>query len=163
MHMPRAVGVFRKAGFPVEAYPVDWNTKGWIDVAEGPVWPVRGLDMTDFAMKEWTGLFAYWLAGYTPELLPGPAPDAWTPLRRPDCPVRWQFLNPSLLSAERRGRHATRGDSDFEISHARTDEGCEMSLDMTMGTREAALDSAASRSRRKRLPPRGSGCRTSSW
>ena len=21
--------------------------------------------MTDFAMKEWTGLFAYWLAGYT--------------------------------------------------------------------------------------------------
>ena len=36
-----------------------------------------------------------------------------------------------------------------------------MSLDMTMGTREAALDAAASRSRRKRLPSRGSGCRTS--
>ena len=41
MHMPRAVGVFRQAGFPVEAYPVDWHTKGWSDVAEGPVWPVR--------------------------------------------------------------------------------------------------------------------------
>ena len=75
MHMPRAVGVFRQAGFPVEAYPVDWNTRGWIDVAKGPVWPVRGLDMTDFAMKEWNGLFAYWLAGYTPALLPGPEPD----------------------------------------------------------------------------------------
>ena len=27
-HMPRAVGIFRKAGFPVEAYPVDWRTRG---------------------------------------------------------------------------------------------------------------------------------------
>src|SRR5262249_4788394 len=25
-HMPRAIGVFRKAGFPVEPYPVDWRT-----------------------------------------------------------------------------------------------------------------------------------------
>ena len=25
-HMPRSVGVFRQAGFPVEAYPVDWRT-----------------------------------------------------------------------------------------------------------------------------------------
>jgi uncharacterized SAM-binding protein YcdF (DUF218 family) len=27
-HMPRAIGVFRKAGFPVEPYPVDWRTVG---------------------------------------------------------------------------------------------------------------------------------------
>ena len=27
-HMPRAMGVFRQAGFPVEAYPVDWRTRG---------------------------------------------------------------------------------------------------------------------------------------
>ena len=25
-HMPRAVGCFRRAGFPVEAYPVGWRT-----------------------------------------------------------------------------------------------------------------------------------------
>jgi len=25
-HMPRAVGCFRRVGFPVEAYPVDWRT-----------------------------------------------------------------------------------------------------------------------------------------
>ena len=25
-HMPRAVGCFRRVGFPVEAYPVDWHT-----------------------------------------------------------------------------------------------------------------------------------------
>src|SRR3954447_18006583 len=27
-HMPRSVGLFRKAGFPVEAYPVDWRVAG---------------------------------------------------------------------------------------------------------------------------------------
>ena len=30
-HMPRAIGAFRKAGFEVEAYPVDWRTRGWVD------------------------------------------------------------------------------------------------------------------------------------
>ena len=30
-HMPRAIAVFRAAGFPVEAYPVDWRTTGPID------------------------------------------------------------------------------------------------------------------------------------
>jgi uncharacterized SAM-binding protein YcdF (DUF218 family) len=79
MHMPRAAGAFRKAGFAIEAYPVDWNTGGWLDLAKGPFWPLRGLDMTDFAMKEWVGLFAYWLAGYTAELLPGPRPDPRRP------------------------------------------------------------------------------------
>ena len=28
MHMPRAVGVFRKAGFAVDAYPVGYQTAG---------------------------------------------------------------------------------------------------------------------------------------
>lgn len=72
IHMPRAVGVFRTAGFPVEAYPVDWNTDGWSDLWSGPYWPLEGLDRTDFAMKEYVGLFAYRLAGYTAELMPGP-------------------------------------------------------------------------------------------
>src|SRR5271169_265162 len=31
-HMPRAMGVFRAAGFPVEAYPVDWRTRGSVDL-----------------------------------------------------------------------------------------------------------------------------------
>ena len=31
-HMPRAVGIFRKIGFAVEPYPVDFKTRGWIDV-----------------------------------------------------------------------------------------------------------------------------------
>jgi uncharacterized SAM-binding protein YcdF (DUF218 family) len=74
LHMPRAVGAFRKVGFPVEAYPVDWQTGDWVDVVKGPFWPVIGLLRTDLAMKEWIGLFAYWVAGYTPELLPGLVP-----------------------------------------------------------------------------------------
>ena len=27
-HMPRAIGIFRRAGFAVEPYPVDWRTRG---------------------------------------------------------------------------------------------------------------------------------------
>src|SRR5262249_4377809 len=34
-HMPRAVGVFRKAGFAVEAFPVDYRTRGVEDVLRG--------------------------------------------------------------------------------------------------------------------------------
>ncbi|MGH6674410.1 MAG: YdcF family protein, partial [Xanthobacteraceae bacterium] len=30
-HMPRAIAAFRAAGFAVEAYPVDWRTRGPID------------------------------------------------------------------------------------------------------------------------------------
>jgi len=72
IHMPRAIGAFRQAGFPVEAYPVDWRTEGWSDVWKGPFWPLEGLDKTDFAVKEFAGLLSYWLAGYSSELFPGP-------------------------------------------------------------------------------------------
>jgi uncharacterized SAM-binding protein YcdF (DUF218 family) len=74
IHMPRAVGTFRQAGFPVEAYPVDWRTSGWADLWRLPPWPLRGLQISDDAAKEWVGLVTYRLAGYTPELLPGPEP-----------------------------------------------------------------------------------------
>ena len=32
-HMPRSIGVFRQAGFTVEAFPVDWRTRGSEDAA----------------------------------------------------------------------------------------------------------------------------------
>ena len=72
IHMPRAVGVFRQAGFPVEAYPVDWRTSGWRDLWRAPPWPLTGLEISDEAAKEWVGLMSYRFAGYTPELVPGP-------------------------------------------------------------------------------------------
>src|SRR5882724_1536630 len=36
VHMPRAVGAFRKAGFAVEPYPVDWHTLPGADVLHVP-------------------------------------------------------------------------------------------------------------------------------
>jgi uncharacterized SAM-binding protein YcdF (DUF218 family) len=72
-HMPRSVGVFRKAGFSdIEAYPVDWRTRGWIDAGEAFGTASAGLARSDAAMHEWVGLFSYWLSGRSSELLPGP-------------------------------------------------------------------------------------------
>lgn len=75
-HMPRAVGCFRQAGFTVEAYPVDYRTKGWRDVVHAHGFTADGLLQFDLAMKEWIGLVAYRLAGYTPDWLPGPEPSS---------------------------------------------------------------------------------------
>ncbi len=74
-HMPRAMGIFRKAGFDVEAYPVDWRTGGPDDVLSFTNNGADGLDRTNVAVREWIGLLAYRLIGRTSELLPGPAKD----------------------------------------------------------------------------------------
>ena len=75
-HMPRSVGVFRKVGFPIEPYPVDWQTDGrpqpwwrWLIPARGAL---RGWANLDEAAKEWIGLVAYRLAGHSDELFPAP-------------------------------------------------------------------------------------------
>jgi uncharacterized SAM-binding protein YcdF (DUF218 family) len=71
-HMPRAIGSFRAAGFPVEAYPVDYRTPSgagvWAPFGSASV----GLRTTDTAAHEWFGLLTYWLAGQSPVLFPGP-------------------------------------------------------------------------------------------
>jgi uncharacterized SAM-binding protein YcdF (DUF218 family) len=70
-HMPRAIGVFRAVGWPVSAYPVDYQTTGLY-----PLW--RGFDTSrrlkefDDAIKAWVGLLAYRLSGRTSALLPAP-------------------------------------------------------------------------------------------
>jgi uncharacterized SAM-binding protein YcdF (DUF218 family) len=71
-HLPRAIGIFRKAGFPVEAYPVDWRTRGTGDVLRPFPTLGEGLRRTDTAMREWVGLLAYWIGGQSSELFPGP-------------------------------------------------------------------------------------------
>jgi uncharacterized SAM-binding protein YcdF (DUF218 family) len=72
-HMPRAIGVFRKAGLNLEAYPVDFNSSG---TASDFIRPARrfaySMNLADDTFKEWLGLVAYRLAGYTDTLLPGP-------------------------------------------------------------------------------------------
>ena len=71
-HMPRAVGVFQKAGFVVEAYPVDWRTRGTRDLLRPSATVGDGLRRTDTAVREWSGLLIYWLSGKSSELFPGP-------------------------------------------------------------------------------------------
>lgn len=71
-HMPRAIGVFRKAGFPVEAYPVDWRTRGPQDALRPFSTLGSGLERADTAVREWVGLLAYWLTGRSSSLFPGP-------------------------------------------------------------------------------------------
>jgi uncharacterized SAM-binding protein YcdF (DUF218 family) len=74
-HMPRSMGIFRKAGFEVEAYPVDWRMGGREDLWSFTNMAAEGLGKTEIAMREWIGLVAYRLMGRTGELLPGPAKD----------------------------------------------------------------------------------------
>jgi uncharacterized SAM-binding protein YcdF (DUF218 family) len=71
-HMPRSVGVFRAAGFPVEAYPVDFRTRGVVDLLRPFSNVGDGLRRTDTAAREWVGLVAYWATGRSAELFPGP-------------------------------------------------------------------------------------------
>lgn len=72
-HMPRAVGVFRQAGWPVVPYPTDYLTSA-------DTWRLDTLDFVDnlarvrIALKEWVGLVAYRLTGRTDALFPGPTP-----------------------------------------------------------------------------------------
>jgi uncharacterized SAM-binding protein YcdF (DUF218 family) len=71
-HMPRAIAAFRAAGFAVEAYPVNWHTRGSDDALELFTSFVGGLAMTDYAVHEWMGLVVYRLTGKTSELFPAP-------------------------------------------------------------------------------------------
>lgn len=71
-HMPRSVGCFRQAGFPVEAYPVGWRAaRGWL-LPEKAL--SAGLARFDRAAHEWIGLIAYRLLGRTDALFPAPEP-----------------------------------------------------------------------------------------
>jgi uncharacterized SAM-binding protein YcdF (DUF218 family) len=74
-HMPRSVGVFRKAGFAVEPYPADWRTGGHIDSPGFSTFASEGLDHTDAALREWMGLAAYRISGKTDAFFPGPAAE----------------------------------------------------------------------------------------
>ncbi len=70
-HMPRAVGCFRKAGFPVLPWPVDYATPG-LALIRPRLSLLGGLANLNTAAHEWLGLVAYSLLGRTSELFPGP-------------------------------------------------------------------------------------------
>ena len=94
-HMPRAMAAFRAAGFPVEAYPVDWRTRGPIDAVQPFGSLGEGLRRTDTAVHEWVGLLAYRLTGRTAELFPGAligVADLRMRTRRRSTPVYRSFI-----------------------------------------------------------------------
>jgi uncharacterized SAM-binding protein YcdF (DUF218 family) len=71
-HMPRAMGLFRKAGFNAIAYPVDYRMQGG-----GRDWRLnvnlpRGLRLFDLAVHEWIGLIAYRVSGRIESWFPAP-------------------------------------------------------------------------------------------
>ena len=70
-HMPRAVGVFRKLGWPVIPYPVDYQV---VDMGILEVWPdlAGNLSRIGDTLKEWAGLVAYYVMGRSDELFPTP-------------------------------------------------------------------------------------------
>jgi uncharacterized SAM-binding protein YcdF (DUF218 family) len=70
--IPRAVGVFRKLGWPVVPVPCDYN-------ATPPNWKpslslLMELDLLHYAVHEWAGLAAYYLTGKSESLFPAPSP-----------------------------------------------------------------------------------------
>ena len=74
-HMPRSIGIFRRVGFPVEPYPVDWRTGRSVDLLEFSPFVLDGLERTEIAVREYLGLVAYRISGRTSELFPGPNPQ----------------------------------------------------------------------------------------
>lgn len=71
-HMPRSMGLFRRAGFAVEAYPVDYRTAGTSDATRPFERISQGLMRTDTAINEWLGLAAYRLLGRIDHIFPAP-------------------------------------------------------------------------------------------
>ena len=69
-HMPRAVKLFQKARFTVVPWPVDFRTKGNDVFALSIIDAAGNLSRASLAMREWVGLFVYWLTGRIDSPLP---------------------------------------------------------------------------------------------
>ncbi len=71
-HMPRSVGLFRKAGWQVAPWPADYRSAG----VEGFGWcgddAGRCLRQMSIALREWIGLAAYWAMGRIDDPFPAP-------------------------------------------------------------------------------------------
>lgn len=71
-HMPRAKALFDKAGFATLPWPVDYRTSGREGIGLFRDNPADSLQATTVAIREWTGLFAYWLSGRIDQPFPAP-------------------------------------------------------------------------------------------
>jgi uncharacterized SAM-binding protein YcdF (DUF218 family) len=71
-HMPRSVGLFRRAGFPVVPWPADYFSTGKESFRLKIDQPAENLSVTTLAVREWLGLLAYRVTGRIDEILPAP-------------------------------------------------------------------------------------------
>lgn len=71
-HMPRSVGIFRRAGIEVTPWATDYRSPGPQIIGFDFANPVHNLNVSTVAIREWIGLLVYHLTGRTTELLPGP-------------------------------------------------------------------------------------------
>jgi uncharacterized SAM-binding protein YcdF (DUF218 family) len=70
-HMPRSVGVFRRAGWQVVPWPVNYRTGSGFHAWFNAPFPAR-LGEFESSVREWIGLFAYRLLGRTDAVFPAP-------------------------------------------------------------------------------------------
>ena len=70
-HMPRAIGVFEKAGFDVVADPVAYRTLGPGNGWQWDLDPGSGFRIFETAVHEWIGLAVYRATGRIDSLFPG--------------------------------------------------------------------------------------------
>lgn len=70
-HMPRAVGVFRRVGWEMIPYPVDFYLYDSVNIPQ-PMSFASGLGSLGHATHEWIGLIAYWLTGRNSSAFPKP-------------------------------------------------------------------------------------------
>lgn len=71
-HMPRSMGLFRKAGIEVLPWPTDYRSSGLEGLGVDVTNPVDNLMTMTTAVREWIGLAAYHWMGKIDEIFPGP-------------------------------------------------------------------------------------------
>lgn len=70
-HMPRSVGIFRQHGWQITPYPVDYYSAP-AHVIDTNHYLLERFKAIEIACREYVGLVAYRLLGYTDSLLPAP-------------------------------------------------------------------------------------------
>jgi uncharacterized SAM-binding protein YcdF (DUF218 family) len=71
-HMPRSVGLFRKADFPVIPWPTDYFASGVEGVRLKPDQSPENIAVSSIALREWIGLLGYRMTGRIDDVFPGP-------------------------------------------------------------------------------------------